>query len=80
MQVHRREDVPLCFSSPETYSTAAQRLSSSSEVKTESEEPSLDDAARAERDYVRSRLREELKREPEEEEIDEWLRQHTEGY
>ena len=40
----------------------------------------LDDAARNEREYVRSRLREELKREPTDEELDEWLRQHTEGY
>ena len=40
----------------------------------------LDDAARNEREYVRQRLREELKREPTEGEVDEWLRQHTEGY
>ncbi len=41
---------------------------------------SLDDAAQSEREYVRERLREELKREPTESELDEWLRQHTEGY
>jgi hypothetical protein len=41
---------------------------------------SLDDAAQGEREYVRERLREELKREPTESELDEWLRQHTEGY
>lgn len=40
----------------------------------------LEDAARTERDYVRQRLREELEREPTEQEVDEWLRQHTEGY
>lgn len=40
----------------------------------------LEDAARSEREYVRQRLREELKREPAEEEVSEWLRQHTEGY
>lgn len=40
----------------------------------------LDDAARDEREYVRGRLREELQREPTESELDEWLRQHTEGY
>lgn len=40
----------------------------------------LDDAAQSEREYVRERLREELKREPTESELDEWLRQHTEGY
>jgi hypothetical protein len=43
-------------------------------------ESSLDDAAVNERDYVRSRLKEELGHEPTEEEVDEWLRQHTEGY
>jgi hypothetical protein len=40
----------------------------------------LADVAQSERDYVRSRLREELKREPTDEELDEWLRQQTEGY
>lgn len=40
----------------------------------------LEDAGRNEWDYVRRRLREELGREPDEQEIDEWLRQHTEGY
>jgi hypothetical protein len=40
----------------------------------------LEDAARSEREYVRQRLREELGREPTDEELDEWLRQHTEGY
>ena len=51
----------------------------------ESQEPKdadaeLEDAARSERSYVRERLRDELKREPTEQEVDEWLRQHTEGY
>ena len=41
---------------------------------------SLEDAARDEHEYLRQRLRDELKREPSEEEINEWLRQHTEGY
>lgn len=40
----------------------------------------LEDAARGERDYVRERLRSELDREPTEEEINDWLRKHTEGY
>lgn len=40
----------------------------------------LDDAARGEQEYLRRRLREELGREPSEEEMDEWLREHTEGY
>lgn len=40
----------------------------------------LEDLGRAEREYVRGRLRDELKREPTDEEIDDWLREHTEGY
>jgi hypothetical protein len=40
----------------------------------------LEDAARDSREYVRERLQEELKREPSEEEVSEWLREHTEGY
>lgn len=40
----------------------------------------LEDAARTEHEYLRQRLREELQREPTEQELDEWLRQHTEGY
>jgi len=40
----------------------------------------LEEVVRSEREYVRERLREELGREPEDEEVDEWLRQHTEGY
>jgi hypothetical protein len=43
-------------------------------------EPELEEVARTEREYVRSRLREELKRAPTEEEMDEWLRQQTEGH
>ena len=40
----------------------------------------LDDAARDSKDYARQRLRDELGREPADEEIDEWLRDHTESY
>lgn len=40
----------------------------------------LEDAGRDEREYVRERLRGELDREPTEEEINDWLRKHTEGY
>lgn len=46
----------------------------------ESTDHELEDAARTEQDYLRQRLREELQREPTEQELDEWLRQHTEGY
>lgn len=47
---------------------------------TEGGDTSLDEAAEAEREYMRRRLRDELGREPSEEELDEWLRRHTEGY
>jgi hypothetical protein len=40
----------------------------------------LADAARDEREVAARRLRDELNRDPTEEEIDEWLRRHTEGY
>lgn len=40
----------------------------------------LEDVARREREYLRGRVREELGREPTEAELDEWLREHTEGY
>ena len=40
----------------------------------------LEDAVRDEVELPRERLRVELGREPSDEEIREWLRQHTEGY
>lgn len=40
----------------------------------------LADAARDEREVAAQRLRDELNRDPSDEEIDEWLRRHTEGY
>jgi hypothetical protein len=40
----------------------------------------LVDVAQTEHEYLHQRLREDLGREPTEEELDEWLRQHTEGY
>ncbi len=40
----------------------------------------LEEAARAEHDYLRKRLSDELNREPTEDELSDWLRQHTEGY
>ena len=55
-------------------------LSAEENSEPEVEESGLEDAARTERDYLRGRLREELGREPSEDELDEWLRQHTEGY
>ena len=40
----------------------------------------LDETARQERAYLRERLSTELGREPSNDELDEWLREHTEGY
>jgi hypothetical protein len=40
----------------------------------------LEDVAQTEHEYLHQRLRDDLGREPTEEELDEWLRQHTEGY
>jgi hypothetical protein len=53
---------------------------SSNEKWTDKESSGLSDAARAEHEFLHERLRQELGREPTEEELDEWLRQHTEGY
>jgi hypothetical protein len=44
------------------------------------EDSELTDAARAGREYVRERLHAELGRAPTDAELDEWLREHTEGY
>lgn len=46
----------------------------------EDEVAGLEDVAQTEHEYLHERLRLELGREPTEEELDEWLRQHTEGY
>ena len=50
------------------------------EEQPEHSDSGLEDAVRNEREFVRKRLREELQREPTDAELDEWLRQHTEGY
>ncbi len=64
----------------ETVATRASILASAEDTESKDADEELEDAARSERGYVRERLREELKREPSEQEVDEWLRQHTEGY
>ncbi len=67
-------------SKPEEFCSALF-LSSSAEEKGPVEgEDSLDELGRDEQEYVRRRLRDELGREPSEEEVKEWLRRHTEGY
>lgn len=40
----------------------------------------LEEVAEGEHEYLHNRLREDLGREPTEAELNEWLRQHTEGY
>ena len=40
----------------------------------------LEETAEREHEYLRGRLRDELQREPTEDELNEWLREHTEGY
>lgn len=40
----------------------------------------LNEIAEAEHEYLHQRLRDDLGREPTEPELEEWLRQHTEGY
>lgn len=57
-----------------------RNISAEEEAEPEEGDAPLADTARMEREYVRRRLHEELKREPTEEEVDEWLRRHTEGY
>lgn len=46
----------------------------------EGADDSLEDAAEHELDDMRAQLREELGREPSEDELSDWLRRHTEGY
>lgn len=40
----------------------------------------LEEVAEKEREYLRRRLRDEWQREPTEDQLDEWLREHTEGH
>ncbi len=49
-------------------------------IKDEPTGESLQDAVRDEQEVPRERLRSQLNREPTEEEVQDWLRQHTEGY
>jgi hypothetical protein len=70
-----------CFTSSVDYGfMVIQNTASGDATEPEETNAPLEDAARNEREYVRQRLHEELKREPTEQEVDEWLRQHTEGY
>lgn len=79
MTLQRAQDILLlkCF---DGFLANGQSLPTDEGAPPEDEETGLEDAARTERDYLRNRLREELGREPTDEELDEWLRRHTEGY
>jgi hypothetical protein len=76
------KDLPDHFAVREIFHGVVIKRSAASSAgeSPEDTETPLEDAARSEREYVRQRLREELQREPTEEELDEWLRRHTEGY
>jgi len=84
VSIDRAETEAACFAALGTIidqRAFTHRLSPSDETPTpdDSDTP-LDEAVREEREYVRRRLREELQREPTDEEVDDWLRRHTEGY
>jgi DNA-directed RNA polymerase specialized sigma subunit len=71
----------MILSSPNDNARATPPYSASdSSPKTEDADGSLEETARREEDYVRERLRGELGRDPSDEELREWLREHTEGY
>jgi hypothetical protein len=50
------------------------------DIERDDESSELENAARVEHEFLHQRLKEQLGREATEEELDEWLRQHTEGY
>ena len=78
----QQRQTAFLFTSPRSFVPAMTEFTASAEdgPETDDADSGLEDAARTERDYLRQRLREELGREPTEQELDEWLRQHTEGY
>jgi hypothetical protein len=55
-------------------------VSPGEENRPDAADDDLDKAAQDEHEYLRQRLRDELEREPTEEEMSEWLRRHTEAY
>lgn len=77
-------DIPAHFFNKQADARAAGRQAhatfSDDSAEQESVDAPLEETVRQEHEYLRNRLREELKREPTEEELSEWLRQHTEGY
>jgi hypothetical protein len=76
----RAEDVPARLLMLRKTDVVFQRSFNPEDEAPAEGDASLEEAAEDERDYVRRRLHDELGREPSEEEVDEWLRRHTEGY
>ncbi len=79
----RAEDSPARLLTLRTVDALAvqSRFSAEEDASTTEEgDNSLDEVAETEHEYVRRRVRDELGREPSEEEMDEWLRRHTEGH
>ncbi len=60
--------------------TPPTRVRNGGKQQKENTNDTLEDLARDEQEFLHERLRRELKREPSEEEINEYVRQHTEGY
>ena len=76
-------EIPVRFFIRQTAREAARQphaIFSDESAEQKSTDAPLEEAVRQEHEYLRKRLREELQREPTEEELNEWLRQHTEGY
>jgi hypothetical protein len=59
---------------------AGQDSTSNDREDVEEPEPGLAGVVKEEQEYLRERLRTELGREPSEDELNEWLREHTESY
>lgn len=53
---------------------------STEDKKLAGDDSELEQVAETEHEYLHERLKQELGREPTEEELNDWLRQHTEGY
>jgi hypothetical protein len=75
-----RSNISSAGDEPKLFEVEAAPESAEAEPGADDNDAGLKDAARDGQEYVRQRLLEELKREPTEEEMDEWLREHTEGY
>jgi 23S rRNA pseudouridine1911/1915/1917 synthase len=71
---------PLPSEIKDLFTLEESKTMSRPEPKEDNQSEDLKEVVRKEQEYVRQRLADELQREPSEEEINEWLRQHTESY